>query len=89
MAVVPDKFLLVGVMSGPANRPHRQQQREWRKRFASQTAEVRMVLGSTTLNSSTRMEDLLQREQARHGDLFFVDGREGLPNVGKVTEKCA
>ena len=83
------KFLLVGVMSGPANKQHRLQQREWRKQFKSPGTEVKMVLGSARLNGTVSMEEWTRREQTRYGDLLYVDGRDGLPNIGQVTEKSA
>ncbi|KAL1526858.1 hypothetical protein AB1Y20_015549 [Prymnesium parvum] len=81
-------FVLVGVMSSPKSKLLRQQQRRWRQKFSSGPT-VRLVLGKTVFGTAERVDSLLAREQARHADLLFVDGREGLPHVGKVTEKSA
>ena len=89
-AAAASPFLLLGVMSSPTNKALRKAQREWRKSFRSRSTTMRLVLGSTDYSTKEPLPThALEREQARHADLLFVDGREGLPHVGKVTEKSA
>ena len=64
-------------------------QRTWREGFSSGAVKQRLVLGSTPLNSTRALEVTFAAEATRHGDMLFVQGREGLPHVGKVTEKSA
>lgn len=82
------RFLLVGVMTTPSNEHLRNRQRQWRDLFHSGVA-VKLVLGKTYYGSNQSVEALMEDEQSRLSDLLFVDGREGLPHVGKVTEKSA
>ena len=85
----PAVRVLLGIMTSPLHSEHRERQRTWRKAFPSRIVEQRLVLGSTNLNSTQSLEAEFADEQSQHNDLFFVQGREGLPHVGKVTEKSA
>ena len=80
----PRLRILVGVMSGPDNQRRRNQIRHWSARFVTQEVTVRFVLGREIFNSTrTPRVGRVQR------DVYLVDGREGLPHVGVVTEKSA
>ncbi len=85
--------ILLGVMSNPMNARMRTQWREWAQLFSERESgvKVRFVLGSSfygTQQAATPRE-MLRGEAEKFRDLVYVDGREKLPHVGKVTEKSA
>ena len=99
-----DPSVLLGVMTSPLNPRLRNQWRQWRQLFRSNGHgfDVRFTLGTSFYTSSTsgarrrrKIEglappsEMLAVEQETHRDLLFLDGREKLPHVGKVTEKSA
>ena len=96
--------VLLGVMTSPFNPRLRNQWREWRVAFnrTGHGVDVRFVLGNEiyiptgghgrrkqALQQEARVPFLLKDEVDKYQDLLFVDGREKLPHVGKVTEKSA
>lgn len=98
-----DLRVLLGVMSTPLNPRLRMQWREWRALFNRTGAgfDVKFVLGNEFYVPARRLRrqqqqvrepqppELLKEEGLKASDLQFVDGRERLPHVGKVTEKSA
>ena len=90
-----EPYVVLGVMANPSNPRLRDQWREWGQRFIAYQhgVLVRFVFGSSFyeagLAEGAPTAPQLDLEQASHGDLIFVDGREKLPNVGVVTEKSA
>ena len=83
-AAAPRLRVLVGVMSGPDNLWRRTQIRHWSARFVTQDVTMRFVLGREIFNSTET-----PRVGRAQSDVYLVDGREGLPHVGVVTEKSA
>ena len=96
--VSPELRVLLGVMTSPLNPRLRTQWREWRGLFnkTNHGFTAKFVLGREFYvhggGGRRRLRpppEILKGEVAQAGDLLFVDGREKLPHVGKVTEKSA
>jgi hypothetical protein len=95
-AGAPTKVLL-GVMTAPQNARLRFQWRDWRGGFNETERnggvfDLRFVLGREfhrAPKQATRPSEVVAAEEKAHRDFIYVDGRERLPHVGKVTEKSA
>ena len=86
-------YIALGVMSNPNPKKTgdrlRKRWREWAGRFAShqQGVQVRFVFGDSFYEQGKergKPTHVPVHEQRQHGDFLVVDGRENLPNVGKV-----
>lgn len=98
-----DGSLLLSVITNPSHFAERAKLREYyRRNFSDVTAngDVRVVfvvgrnffLGNPPKPMSKERIDIIRRlskESDEFGDIVWTDGREGLPHVGKATEKSA
>jgi hypothetical protein len=96
-----DGSVLLGIITNPSHIAERAQLRAFYKAtFPEEQGKVRPVfvmgnnyyLGNPPKPMSGETKALLKqvmKESDEQGDIIWVDGREGLPHVGKATEKSA
>ena len=85
------KLLHVGILSSPANFANRKMLRKFHKKVSPKNVHYEFVFGNAFAGSmpTRRLQERVAREIQREKDVVFVDAREKLPHVGKVTEKSS
>ena len=95
-------YVLVGVISYPPNFEQRNLVRQFARTTGGQRGDGRVpgegphvateyVFGDSYYGAppAHAVQTRLADEAAQHGDVLFVNAREGIPNVGKASEKSA